>query len=110
MNRFRRTLHTLRLVSAVAFFATPGLSSAQQYLYSYPISPTWRDNYTGGSGCRFTVGSTNVVVSHLGYYSTNTATGLQTSHPVGVYDSNVHLLGQVTDGCRGQPLTLVRFI
>jgi hypothetical protein len=98
MNCFRRTFHTLCLVSAVALFAMPGLSSAQQYLYSLPLpgAITNRDDYTGGSGCRFTVGSANVVVSHLGYYSTNTVTGLQASHPVGVYDSNVHLLGQVT--------------
>jgi hypothetical protein len=96
MKTFRSILKALCLVSAAALLGIPGLSSAEQYLYSLPVSPAWRDNYTGGSGCLFTVGSANVIVSHLGYYSTNTATGLQTSHPVGVYDSTVHLLGQVT--------------
>jgi hypothetical protein len=96
MKTFRSILKALCLVSAAALLGIPGLSSAQQYLYSIPLGKTWRDNYTGGSGCLFTVGSSNVVVSHLGYFSTNTATGLQISHPVGVYDSSVHLLGQVT--------------
>src|SRR5665213_1094073 len=66
-------------------------------LYAPPASPTWRDNYTGGSGCQFTTGSSNVIVSHLGFFSTNNISGLATNHYVGVYGtgSGFPLLGQV---------------
>lgn len=77
----------------------PAASHAQltQMLYTPPASPTYRDNYTGGTGCKFEVGSSNVVVSHLGFFSTNNITGLATNHYVGVYGtgSGTPLLGQV---------------
>jgi hypothetical protein len=85
--------------------AAASLCSAQtpQQLYSTPtINATkaggnFRDNYSGGSGCKFTsTASGSVVVSHLGYFSTNTVRGLAQSHYVGIYSSSPQLLAQVT--------------
>lgn len=76
-----------------------------QTLYDTPGTPTWRDNYTGGSGCLFTVGPTNVVVSHLGFFQSNAISsasviaggGLNTNHYVGIYSHTTppQLLAQV---------------
>jgi hypothetical protein len=69
-----------------------------EMLYTAPASTslTIRDNYTGGTGCEFEVGSSNVIVSHLGYYNANNS-GLNVDHYVGVYGSGsgTPLLGQV---------------
>lgn len=84
------------LAGLLALLGAASARAQVQTLYSTPGSPSWRDNYTGGSGCRFTVGSSNVVVSHLGYFSTNTVSGLAVSHYVGIYSSSAQLLAQVT--------------
>ena len=72
---------------------------ATETLYSTPSTFSARDNYNGASGCRFTVGPTNVVVSHLGYFSTNALYGgLATSHNVAIFTgngANPQILGQV---------------
>lgn len=71
------------------FYTTPPITSTD-------AGGAWRDNYNGASGCRFTVGSTNVVVSHLGYFSTNNFTGLATNHYVGIFDATgTNVLAQV---------------
>ena len=55
-----------------------------------------RDNYTGTLGCVFRVGSSNVVVSHLGIYNAGGA-GLTITHSAGVFNSSgSSLLGSVT--------------
>ena len=53
------------------FCANVTMAQNVQTLYATPATPTWRDNYTGASGCQFTVGVSNVVVSHLGYFCSN---------------------------------------
>lgn len=92
-------LNALQLLAACALCLLAGSSPAQvtQMLYATNGATTWRDNYTGGTGCKFTVGSSNVIVSYLGYLSTNTITGLNSNHYVGVYStsSGTPLLGQV---------------
>ncbi|HEV2453498.1 MAG TPA: LamG-like jellyroll fold domain-containing protein, partial [Verrucomicrobiae bacterium] len=100
-------LKTLCLAVAGIFaLFTAGTAPAQDVhtLYSTPSAPTWRDNYNGGSGCIFTVGPTNVVVSHLGYFCSNAVSlaqvqitaGLLTNHYVGIYSASpVQLLAQV---------------
>jgi len=77
--------------------AEPSLAQLTQTLYATNGASTWRDNYSGGTGCKFTVGSSNVIVSHLGYFSTNVVSGLASDHYVGVYGSGsgTPLLGQV---------------
>ena len=67
-------------------------------LYSTPSTFSARDNYNGAVGCKFTVGATNVVVTHLGYFSTNAVNGLATSHNVAVFTgpaASPQILGQV---------------
>ncbi|HVM49497.1 MAG TPA: LamG-like jellyroll fold domain-containing protein [Candidatus Acidoferrum sp.] len=96
-----RPLNILRFVLAGFMLTGAGLCQAQQVLHTNPGTPSWRDNYSGGSGCLFTTTATagGVVVSHLGYYSTNTTRGLATNHFVGVYSGSLtspQLLGQVT--------------
>ena len=96
----RNTSATLGLLVAGILLGTAPLSQAQltQTLYSTPSNPA-RDNYSGVVGCQFTVGSSNVVVSHLGFPAANTNTGLNTSHYVGLFNSSLStpvLLGQVT--------------
>ena len=55
-----------------------------QALYATP--PTFSaKSYSGAVGCKFTTGSTNVLVSHLGYFSTNAINGLATNHYVAVF-------------------------
>ena len=99
MTAPRSTLNPLRLTLALLLFGLGGVSLAQNLLYT-PSAISWRDNYTGGGGCLFTTTTSgSVVVSHLGYYSTNTASGLATSHYVGVYSGSLTsptLLAQVT--------------
>jgi hypothetical protein len=99
MRRIRNTFAVRSLVAAGILIGFTALSQAQltQMLYAPPASPSWRDNYTGGSGCKFETGSSNVIVSHLGFFSTNNITGLQTNHFVGVYGttSGTPILGQV---------------
>ncbi len=46
-----------------------------------------RDNYLGTIGGSFKTGSSNVMVSHVGYYMTNAA-GLHRTHHVGIFTSN----------------------
>jgi len=65
--------HLKFLGAAVFVLFCASIASAQnvQQLYATPATPAWRDNYTGASGCEFTVGVSNVVVSHLGYFCSN---------------------------------------
>ncbi|MGD0260193.1 MAG: immunoglobulin domain-containing protein [Verrucomicrobiota bacterium] len=81
--------NTLCLIAAGLFLAAPAVCHAQStnLLYTAPTSGA-RDNYGGAVGCEFQVGSSNVVVSHLGYFSTNTSSGLNISHPVGILTAN----------------------
>jgi hypothetical protein len=78
---------------------TTVFTPATETLYSTPGTISARDNYNGAVGCRFTVGPTNVVVSHLGYFSTNALYGgLATSHNVALFTgngANPQILGQV---------------
>lgn len=76
-------------VATGILLSSAALCSAQitNLLYNAPTT-AGRDNYTGAVGCLFEVGSTNVVVSHLGYFSTNASTGLAVSHLVGLYTAN----------------------
>jgi hypothetical protein len=82
-------------------------------LHSTPPSPA-RDNYTGGIGCQFQVGPTNVIVSHLGVFDIGDD-GLNGDHNAGLFNANGStLLGQVlvpsgtaaylTNGFRWMPL------
>src|SRR5208282_4896891 len=90
-----------RWIAAGLFLAAATVCHAQStnLLYTAPSSGA-RDNYGGAVGCEFQVGSSNVVVSHLGYFSTNTTSGLNISHPVGIlaasFSSHPPLLGSVT--------------
>jgi hypothetical protein len=71
---------------------------ATETLYSTPGTISARDNYNGAVGCRFTTGPTNVVVTHLGYFSTNGVSGLATTHNVGIFTgpgSSPQIVGQV---------------
>jgi hypothetical protein len=101
-HTMKSTLISLRLaVSGIfALFSLIGTPQVQaqtvQTLYDTPTISTWRDNYSGAEGCLFTVGSSNVVVSHLGYFSSNSITGLNASHYVGIYSASpVQLLAEV---------------
>jgi hypothetical protein len=102
----RTTLNPLRWVIAGLLCGLAASSHAQlcQQLYNTPsitassAGGKWRINNTGGIGCQFATGSTNVVVSHLGFLSTNKVAGLAASYYVGVYGSigpNAPLLGSV---------------
>ena len=78
---------------------TTVFTPATETLYSTPGTISARDNYNGAVGCRFVTGPTNVVVSHLGYFSTNALYGgLATSHNVAIFGgsaANPQILGQV---------------
>ena len=95
----KKFTHVRLLAAGILFLLSAVVSLAQQdqTLYATPASPSWRDNYTGGSGCKFTVGSSNIIISHLGYFCSNSITGLNTNHYVGIYSatSPVKLLAQV---------------
>lgn len=88
MNTIQSVKSILRLSAAGLILAAAASGRAQvaQTLYS-SVTNGARDNYSGPIGCKFEVGSSNVVVSHLGYYSVNTNTGLVTSHQVGILNT-----------------------
>src|SRR5208282_4547120 len=98
-SKIRIPLNLLWLLvgSLLGCVAMTGQGQVTQILYSTNNATSWRDNYTGGTGCKFTVGSSNVIVSHLGYFCSNSVVGLVTNHYVGVYGtgSGTPLLGQV---------------
>ncbi|HEY1789874.1 MAG TPA: LamG-like jellyroll fold domain-containing protein [Verrucomicrobiae bacterium] len=102
-------LNSLRLAGAgilVLFSVGAALAQDVEPLYQTPGTiTTWRDNFYGAEGCLFTVGSSNVVVSHLGYFNSNAVSaaqiassgGLNISHYVGIYSANpVKLLVEVS--------------
>jgi hypothetical protein len=97
MKTTRTALLFLRAMVAGSLFVGAAPSPAQvQMLYSTPTSPA-RDNYSGVIGCQLQAGSSNVVVSHLGYFSTNEVSGLAISHKVGLFTSSLAsptILGQ----------------
>ena len=111
MTTPRLTLNPLRLAFALLLLGL-GVSYAQTppaQLYT-PVASgfTWRDNADEANGVFFTVGSTNTLVSHLGYFNgTNNVAapgGLKRNHPVGIYSgtyngstvTSLSLVGQVT--------------
>src|ERR1035438_6611296 len=86
--------NTLRWVIAGLLCGLAASSHAQltTVLYQTPsitassAGGKFRNNNNGGVGCGFTVNSSaNVLVSHLGFFSTNKVAGLSTSYYVGVY-------------------------
>jgi hypothetical protein len=82
------------MIAAVLLFgACPASAQVTEMLHSTPTG-TLRDNYDGVVGCQVKIGSTNVVVSHLGIYGTSS--GLNASHIAGVMDTSLGVLGQVT--------------
>lgn len=82
-----------------------GQAQTAQILYSTPANPA-RDNYTGGLGCQFRVGPSNVVVSHLGVFDVNDD-GLNLAHNAGVFNSSgsIQLGGVVVPAGTGAYLT-----
>jgi hypothetical protein len=98
----KNTLIPLRLIAAVILgLIGTGVSSAQtaQTLYATNL-PAARDNYSGVVGCEFEVGSSNVIVSHLGFFSSNSVSGpgLVVGHNVALFNSTLGspgVLGQV---------------
>ncbi|HEV2328233.1 MAG TPA: LamG-like jellyroll fold domain-containing protein [Verrucomicrobiae bacterium] len=92
----KKILNHLRLIGAgmfILFSISAALAQNVETLYDTPTISTFRDNYSGAEGCLFTVGPTNVVVSHLGYYCSNAVSlaqvqstaGLIANHYVGVF-------------------------
>jgi len=83
---------------AVVWFGAASFCRAQvPMLYSSP-SGTKVNNYTGVLGAEFQTGSSNVVVTHLGFFSTNGVTGLTTSHQVALFNASLAsptIVGQV---------------
>ena len=95
MKRYNLLKNLGRLVAASMIFGPILTSPAQvtQTLYSTPTG-TLRDNYNGVIGCQIKVGSSNVVVSHLGVFGSSS--GLNVSHTAGVMNTSLGVLGQVT--------------
>ena len=104
----RTARNTARWLIAGLACALGGVASAQttagdETLY-IPPSPPGREAGPEADGGFFEIGSANVIVSHLGYFSTNTIAqgGLKTSHPVGIFlkpgssFSSANLVAQVT--------------
>ena len=88
---------TLCLAVAGLLAGGANTSSAQvtQMLHASPTSPTLRTAYEGTVGCNFTVGPSNVVVSHVGVFDPSGGLGLNASYQAGVMDTGYHLLGGV---------------
>jgi hypothetical protein len=100
MNTQRYPLTALRLLVAGILCGAAASSQAQptNLLYT-PTTAGLRSNYTAAVGCEFQVGSSNVIVSHLGYFGMDTNNGLNTAHGVGIMGLPISapvLLGQVT--------------
>ena len=86
-------LRTLCLGALLAATALTGSAQVTQTLHETVAGS--RDDYNGVIGCKFTVGSSNVVVSHLGIYNSS-GTGLTISHNAGIFNaSGSTLLGSV---------------
>lgn len=88
----------LALTGLLVSFAAHVSGQATNLLYNAPASGA-RNNYAGAVGCEFKVGSSNVVVSHLGFFSADTNAGLQNPHPVGILTASFSgsaVLGEVT--------------
>ncbi len=84
-------LGALLLLASLA--CLPGLAQTTELLHE-TIAGT-RDNYTGVIGCKFQVGSSNVVVSHLGIYDDDGA-GFAVNHNAGIFRASDNaLLGSV---------------
>ena len=101
------------MVAGILFAgAVPAPAQVTQMLHSTPPSPA-RDNYSGVVGCQFQVGTTNVIVLHLGVFDLNND-GLAASHKAALFSSSLAVLGQVvvpagtsaylTNGFRWVPL------
>jgi len=95
-NRYTLLRSFLQLFCLMLALGTLPASFAQttEMLHSTPPTPA-RDNYTGGLGCVFQTGSSNVVVSHLGVFDIN-GDGLAASHNAGLFTSGGTMLATVT--------------
>ena len=70
---------------AVILVEVPVLAQSSQFFHEQRNGN--RDNYLGTIGGSFMTGSSNVMVSHVGYYLTNAA-GLNRTHHVGIFTAN----------------------
>src|ERR1035441_9546705 len=98
MKSYQEIPMTMCLAVAGLLAAGANTSSAQvtQMLHASPAPPVLRTAYEGTVGCNFTVGSSNVVVSHVGVYDpSGSGAGLNASYQAGVMDAGYHLLGGV---------------
>jgi hypothetical protein len=106
-------IRTLLLTLCMAGFAGASLAQVTEMLHTTPDNPA-RDNYTGGLGCQFRVGSSNVIVSHLGVFDLNDD-GLAIDHNAGIFNGSGSVLldtvvvpagtgGYLTNGFRWAPL------
>lgn len=94
-NVFKMLKNLGRLGAAAVIFGPSLTSPAQvaQTLYSTPTGAL-RDDYNGVVGCQIKVGSSNVVVSHIGVFGASS--GLNVAHTAGVMNTSLGVLGQVT--------------
>ncbi len=83
-SKSRRLIGTIA-VAVLSGFTCSGYAQQTQMLHESRDGS--RDNYTGVIGCEFKVGSTNVVVSHLGVYDNN-GDGLSSPHAAGIFNSS----------------------
>ena len=96
MKTIRNVRLSLGAVVAGLLFASAVPSPAQviQQLFVQPTASSVADYYSGATGEKFVVGSSNVVVSHIGVYGPS---GLSASHQAGILNSaGAVLLGGVT--------------
>src|ERR1035438_5968748 len=85
----------LAVAGLLAGGANPSSAQVTQMLHDSPTPPSLRTAYNGTVGCKFQVGPTNVVVSHVGVYDPSSGAGLNDSSPPGFMDTSYTLLGGV---------------
>ena len=85
----------LAVAGLLAGGANPSSAQVTQMLHDSPTPPSLRTAYNGTVGCKFQVGPTNVVVSHVGVYDPSSGAGLNASYQAGVMDTSYNLLGGV---------------
>jgi hypothetical protein len=94
-NKYRYNLQLASVLASTLLSVLPGAAQVTQSLYQNEDGT--RDDYTGTLGCVFQVGSSNVVVSHLGTADAG-ADGLTSVHSAGIFNaSGTVLLGAVTN-------------
>ncbi len=93
MQKLKNLVRATYMATLVALAAITVSAQTTQLFHETVASS--RDNYTGVVGCKFRVGSSNVVVSHLGIYNAS-GTGLSVSHHAGIFNgAGSSLLGSV---------------